>query len=178
MGANCDPVVLFHACKHSPNLYIRTVFAIVYRCRQGGRLLDRSAIQSDPVRGELRVQRRGMKRIAQLLGADGERYVLPVLDKVRLLAMNERGVLLSGYEMLPPRGEKGMGTAFPQTWWCVLRGPVGRDSDPAQARARAQAMQAQQLGASMVGHSARRGAYAPVGPASVRGAKASEGPVE
>src|ERR1700709_2129095 len=96
--------------------------AIVYRCRREGARLDREAIEADPVRGELRVQRKGMKRIAVLLKADGERYALPVLDKVRLLALNDRGVLLTGVEVHPPRGSKGNGPSYPQTWWCVLRG--------------------------------------------------------
>ena len=97
------------------------MFAIVYRCRREGALLSREAIQAHPVPGELRVQRRGMKRIAVLLQADGERYALPVLDKIKLLALNDRGVLLSGIEVHPPRGTKGNGPIYPQTWWCVLR---------------------------------------------------------
>ena len=47
--------------------------------------------------------------------------MLPVLDKVRLLAMNDRGVLLGGVEYFPPRGAKGNGPMYPQTWWCLLR---------------------------------------------------------
>ena len=70
-------------------------------------MLDRQAIQADPTRGELRVLRKGMKRIAVLLGPDGERYLAPVLDKVRLLALNDRGALLAGFEIFPSRGSKG-----------------------------------------------------------------------
>ncbi|VWX58907.1 conserved hypothetical protein [Burkholderiales bacterium 8X] len=138
------------------------MFAIVYRCRKEGRLLDRQSIQADPVRGDLQVHRKGMKRVAVLLGADGERYMLPLLDKVKLLAMNERGVLLSGNELHPPRGAKGSGPMYPQTWWCVLRGAVDRDADPARARAREQERLAQQFGASMASHPARRGKFSPV----------------
>ena len=47
-----------------------------------------------------------MKRIAVQLDADGERYLLPVLDKVRQLAVNDRGMLLTGIEIYPPRGSK------------------------------------------------------------------------
>jgi hypothetical protein len=45
-----------------------------------------------------------------LLGPDGARYVVPLLDKVRLLAPNDQGVLLTGNEIIPPRGSKGSGT--------------------------------------------------------------------
>ena len=66
------------------------------------------------------MHRRGFNRsIAKLLAKDGETYLIPVLDKVRLLTINDRGVLLSGYEMHPPSGSKGSGGVYPQTWWCV-----------------------------------------------------------
>jgi hypothetical protein len=82
------------------------------------------------------VQRRGFNnRMAVLLGSNGETYMLPVLDKARLLAMNDRGVLLTGIECYPPRGAKGRGAMYPQTWWCVLRGgPAKTIGDPAEAR--------------------------------------------
>ena len=122
MRAKGNPYIAIHAKYCTPIQYCCRVFAIVYRCRREGQLLDREAIAADPARGELRVQRKGMKRVAVLLGADGERYVLPLLDKVRLLALNERGVLLAGIEVFPPRGSKGTGPMYPQTWWCVLKG--------------------------------------------------------
>ena len=101
--------------------------AIVYRCRSQGRRLDPETIKADPVRGDLVVLRRGFnKRMAVLLGPDGKHYVLPLLDKVRLLAMNDRGVLLAGYETHPPRGSKGSGPIYPQSWWCLLRGTPER----------------------------------------------------
>jgi hypothetical protein len=88
------------------------MFAIVYRCRREGVRLDRAAIEANPVRGELRAQRRGFNnRMAVLLKADGEHYALPVLDKVKLLKLNDRGVLLRGIEMHSPRGAIGIGPA-------------------------------------------------------------------
>jgi len=80
-------------------------------------------------------------RIAVLLGPDGERYQLPVLTKIRVLELNERGRLLSGYEVYPPRGAKGKGPVFPQKWWCVLRNevrfaPVSVEGARALARSR------------------------------------------
>ena len=73
------------------------------------------------VHGELQVYRKGMKRVAVLLAADGETYVVPLLDKVRLLALDERGLLLTGTEVYQPRGGKGTGPMFRQTWWCELK---------------------------------------------------------
>lgn len=47
--------------------------------------------------------------------------MLPVLTKIRVLELNDRSLLLSGYEVYPPRGAKSNGPAFPQTWWRMLR---------------------------------------------------------
>lgn len=105
-------------------LYVCTVFATVYRCRREGQLLHPEEIKRDPRRGDLRVSRRGMRRIAVLLAPDGERYIVPLLDRVRLLAVDGRGVLLTGLERIPPRGLKGSGLAFMQTWWCELHSHV------------------------------------------------------
>ena len=138
------------------------MFSIVYRCRREGRLLDREAIAGSPTRGELRVLRKGMKRVAVLLAHDGETYLLPLLDQVKLLAMNQQGVLLKGLEVLPPRGAKGPDTLFPQTWWCVLRGePLHAEPSPAAARARERERQARDVGASMVNHYSGRGKFQP-----------------
>lgn len=137
--------------------YACRVFAIVYRCRREGLLSDREAIRADPARGELRVQRKGMKRIAVLLGPDEERYLLPVLDKVKLLAVNDRGILLAGIEVHPPRGSKGNGPIYPQTWWCMLQGgPMRVEASPAESRARERARQTEAIGASMARHDTRR----------------------
>ena len=96
--------------------------AIIYQCRQEGMRRDPEAIKRSPARGELIVIRRGYNnRTAMLLAPDGETYVVPVLDKVRILAVNGRGIMLSGIEVYPPRGSKGSGTRFVQSWWCVLR---------------------------------------------------------
>lgn len=95
---------------------------VVHRCRRDGVPLGREEIVRSGVRGELVVRRRGYHgRIAQLLAVDGERYLLPVLDKARVLAIDHRGILLGGWEVYPPRGSKGPGTRYPQTWWCVLQ---------------------------------------------------------
>ena len=66
-------------------------------------------VQAHPVAGELVVHRRGFnRRIAKLLAKDGETYLIPVMDKVRLLTINDRGVLLGGYEMHPAEGLQGV----------------------------------------------------------------------
>jgi hypothetical protein len=114
------------------------------------------------VRGELVVHRRGFNsRIAKLLAQDGESHMLPVLDKARLLVVNDRGLLLSGHEVHLPRGSKGSGPFYPQTWWCVTRHvpPVGQGT-PADARAieRARALRREgdEIGRTMSAHSLRR----------------------
>lgn len=98
-----------------------------------------------------------MKRIAVLLGADGERYVVPLLDKVKLLAVNDRGLLLTGIEVHPPRGSKGSGPVYPQTWWCVLCGePTVSQGSSAEARLPELVRQAHEIGRTMSSHYARR----------------------
>ena len=77
-------------------------------------------IRANGRRGSLVVRRRGRGRLAMLLRPDGITYVVPVLDKARLLEINERGLLLTGYERIPPRGNKGAGWTYPQTWWCEV----------------------------------------------------------
>jgi len=57
------------------------MFAIVYRSRREGHLLDAETVRAQPARGELRVERKGMRRVAVLLAADDENHVIPLLDK-------------------------------------------------------------------------------------------------
>lgn len=132
---------------------------MVFRCRREGLLLQRDQIIGEHVRGELRVHRKGMKRVAVLLAPDGEHYLLPLLDKVKLLAMNERGLLLTGVEVFPARGAKGNGLMFPQTWWCLLdQGGMRVDEcPPVEARARERAREARGIGESMAREYRRRG---------------------
>lgn len=138
------------------------MFAIVYRCRREGQPLHRDDIEAEPVHGELQVLRKGMKRVAVLLGQDRETYLLPLLDKVKLLAINERGVLLTGIEIYPTRGAKGTGPMFPQTWWCELN-PKGRTSiaDPAEARRCEREREAREIADSLLQRPVRRGKYEP-----------------
>lgn len=138
------------------------MFATVYRCRHEGALMDRFEVQAHPVAGELVVHRRGFnRRIAKLMARDGETYLIPVLDKVQLLTINDRGVLLSGYEMHPPRGSKGAGAVFRQTWWCVTSHVSNRErlsaaDARAMERARALRREGEEVGRTMSAHSGRR----------------------
>ena len=141
------------------------MFAHVYRCRHQGVLMDRQAIQAHPKSGELVVHQRGFNtRIAKLLAPDGETYLLPVLDKVKLLAVNDRGVLLSGLEVHPPKGLKGSGPIYQQTWWCVTHEVVQpapevlvNRPDPLEAaRARELRREGDEVGRTMSMHSGRR----------------------
>ena len=138
------------------------MFAIVYRCRREGQLLHRDDIEADPAQGELQVYRKGMKRVAVLLGANGESYVIPLLDKVKLLAINDRGVLLTGIEVHPTRGAKGTGPMFPQTWWCDLHPkPRAKVADPAESRRRERERQAREVGGALLRRPVRRAKDAP-----------------
>lgn len=134
------------------------MYAIVYRCRRQGVLVDQAMVKADPASGELRIRRHGFNsRIAVLLGPDGERYKLPVLTKIRVLELNDRGLLLSGYEVYPPRGAKGSGTVFPQTWWCVLRGvPDFAPASVERAQALVRSREASEIGRTMAAHDRRR----------------------
>lgn len=134
-------------------LYENTVvFAIVYRCRFHGERLDAAAIRANPLQGDLIVHRRGMGRIAKLVAEDGETYLTPILDKVRLLDLNERGLLIAGRERYPGRNDKRDGPTYPQAWWCVpTRRPVPTpDMRPQQLR------EATEIGRTMVNHYSRR----------------------
>jgi hypothetical protein len=136
------------------------VFAIVYRCRREGQLLHRDDIEAEPAHGELQVFRKGMKRVAVLLGRDGESYVIPLLDKAKLLAVDDRGLLLTGVEIYPTRGGKGTGPMFVQTWWCELNPkPRSTVANPAEARRRERERQAREVGGALLRRPMRRGNY-------------------
>ncbi|MGK6308340.1 hypothetical protein [Variovorax sp. DT-64] len=136
------------------------MFAIVYRCRREGQLLHRDDIEAEPAHGELQVFRKGMKRVAVLLGRDGESYVIPLLDKAKLLALDDRGLLLTGVEIYPTRSGKGTGPMFVQTWWCELN-PKTRSTvaNPAEARRRERERQAREMGGALLRRPMRRGNY-------------------
>lgn len=112
--------------------------------------------KADPARGDLRIRRHGFHhRIALLLAPDGETYKLPVLTKIRALEMNDRGLLLSGYEVYPPRGSKGSGPVFPQTWWCMFRDAPNVPVSVEAARSLARSREASEIGRTMSAHDRR-----------------------
>lgn len=88
--------------------------------------------------------------------------MISLLGKVKLLALNERGVLLTGIEIYPTHGAKGAGPMFLQTWWCDLT-PKARPTiaDPAEARRRDRERQAREVGSSLLRRPARRGRHEP-----------------
>lgn len=102
-----------------------------------------------------------MKRVAVLLAADRESYLLPLLDKVRLLAINERGILLTGIEVYPARGAKGTGPMYPQTWWCETNPKARPLANPAEARRRERERQAREVSTSLLRRPTRRDKYNP-----------------
>jgi hypothetical protein len=58
---------------------------------------------------------------AALVVTGGERYIFPMLDRVRLVKIRGDGLLISGFEIMPlSRGIKNIkADYFLQTWWCV-----------------------------------------------------------
>ena len=109
--------------------------------------MDRDDIRANGRRGDLVVRRRGMGRLAMFLAADGKTYVVPVLDRAKLLEVNERGLLLTGLERIPPRGREGDGTSYAQTWWCEVPAVVELDRVvvPAGAKRAAAMREAQEV---------------------------------
>lgn len=62
-----------------------------------------------------------------LLGADAERYVIPVLDHARVLRIRGKGMLITGIEVQPRgRALKNIKVdRYRQTWWCLPAVPRG-----------------------------------------------------
>ena len=125
------------------------MFCAVYRLRSRGLKLERDVVQRQCSRGELVFMQRlhdprpgRSVLMAMLVGADGESYVIPVLDRARVTQIRGKGVLIAGIE-LQPRGRSVkniQADRYRQTWWCVpqpvplhdARGPTpaGRDQKP------------------------------------------------
>lgn len=109
------------------------MFCAVYRTRHLGERRDREAIRRDRNIGNLMYGVRVYDAkpawrvmMAQLIGDDGERYVVPMLDHARLLRIRGDGFLLGGQEVVPTsRGRKNIKTVrYPQAWWCVPIAPA------------------------------------------------------
>lgn len=114
-----------------------SVFCAVYRLRHLGQELERDVVRHNRALGELVYTERlhdprpgRSVMAAMLLGADGESYVVPVLDQARVLRIRGKGVLIAGIEVVPRgRGAKIIkADRFRQTWWCVPAAP--RDGQP------------------------------------------------
>ena len=95
---------------------------------------EREAIRSDRSIGDLMfgvrifdAKPRWRVMMAQLLAADGVRYVVPMLDHAALLRIRGSGLLIGGQEVIPlSRARKNIPTArYRQAWWCV---PILRES--------------------------------------------------
>lgn len=104
------------------------MFCTVYLLRRKGEKLPTQAIRQVPYRGEFRYQLRLIGKIPQwnvmkatLLGADGARYVVPVLDKARIVKIQGDGMLITGTEVVPTsRGVKNIkADYYRQSWYCV-----------------------------------------------------------
>ena len=115
------------------------MFCTVYQVRSQGFKREREAIRLSGRSGDLsfdcglwdpRPARQVMR--ATLVDTDGERYLLPVLDRARLVKIRGSGLLITGIEVIP----RGIGMKnikadhYPQTWWCV---PMPQVAHPAPA---------------------------------------------
>ncbi len=104
-------------------LYIYTVLMKVFRLYDKGVQLERERVLSGAfVTGELAIRDRpDMPRqgvlIAQLMKQD-DSYVIPVLTGAQVVRITRRGLLISGREVIPPRGAKGYDARYEQAWWC------------------------------------------------------------
>lgn len=106
------------------------VFCAVYFSRSQGLERPKASIRASAALGDLRFDvglwdERPWRVVmrASLLQPDGESYVLPVLDKARLVRVDRGGVLIEGTEVVP----RGIGMKniradhYPQAWYCVPR---------------------------------------------------------
>jgi len=116
----------------------------VYQIRWQGQKREREMIRANRSLGDLRLDYRvwdprptGRIMVASLLMPDGETYVLPVLDRARVIKIHRNGLLITGTEVIP----RGIGIKnvkadrYPQTWWCIPYQPEPTDPHTTAARA-------------------------------------------
>lgn len=92
------------------------MFCTVYLLRRKGEKLPTQVVRQVPYRGELRYQLRLVGKSPQwnvmkatLIAQDGARYVVPVLDKARIVQVQGDGILIAGTEVIPTtRGIKNI----------------------------------------------------------------------
>jgi len=96
--------------------------------RAGGATLAAEAIRRAAVEGELVYRARLAGRtpehdvmLATLLAEDRERYVIPPMDRARIVKIERNGVLIAGTEVIARgRGMKNIkADYYRQTWWCT-----------------------------------------------------------
>lgn len=76
-------------------------------------------VQARGVQGHLRLYRRGMRHCAVILGPDGIDYLLPAMDRARVVRIEHAGIMISGTEVHPGHSIKRDGPSYPQSWWCL-----------------------------------------------------------
>lgn len=96
----------------------------VYRLRDNGERLHGDVIERrGPAMGELIYKQRVTRSeifCAALFAEDMCTYVVPLLDRARLLQMTPKGMMLIGIEVIP-RGTsiKASADYYRQSWWCL-----------------------------------------------------------
>lgn len=109
--------------------------AAVYRLLQQGRTIDRDYLRATrPARGDLRLRLRITGRGAEwdiflaTLEQPGGTYVIPCLDRAKVIEIRGHWLHLRGVE-INPRGASVKRLAsdnFKQEWWCKVEGAVGQ----------------------------------------------------
>jgi hypothetical protein len=105
------------------------VLCDVYPIRHRGQRRDPEKIRLRAYRGELIYNLRlyhakpqwSIMKATLVSVHDGVTYLLPVLDRARLLRIRGDDLLITGTEIIPTTfGIKNIKSDdFPQTWWCV-----------------------------------------------------------
>jgi hypothetical protein len=112
------------------------VIAVVYRMLEGGHRLERGqALRQEPARGELALRARltnrgpGWDVYLAMLMTPSYGYVIPPLDRAKLVAIRGRWLQISGLEIHPhKRNHKSLSVSrYEQEWWCRVEGAVAQD---------------------------------------------------
>jgi hypothetical protein len=98
------------------------MFATVYRTRGKG---VRLPAPGRPIAGLLTLEARkdgtNAQHLAARLASDVDKLVIPELLHARVRRISANGIVITGQEVVPRRGNnKSSADFFPQTWWCLV----------------------------------------------------------
>jgi hypothetical protein len=98
------------------------MLATVYRTRSKGvRLPTPGRPQAGRLILELRKDGTNAQQLAARLTSDADRLVIPELLHARVRRISANGIVITGQEVVPRRGNnKSSADFWPQTWWCLV----------------------------------------------------------